>query len=239
MHDTSGSKLDGRAKEGRWVGIDEESRGHRIYWPGKRLVTVERSVRFVPDEVNVPLEGEFNEKESFDEVEKETPSSTPIEILAEDVNERAISPIQEAIEEVPEQETIKNDGGRNQRIRKESDYIRRIREGENIVTMPRGLQTVQEQVQEKAGGVWEVQEEDWAMATVMDSVEYLNPTYKEARKQSDWPKWQEAIKVELQNLESNETWTVVERPKDANIVSSKWVLRIKKNAAGEVDKYKA
>ena len=31
VHDTKGSKLDGRAKEGRWVGFDEESRGHRIY----------------------------------------------------------------------------------------------------------------------------------------------------------------------------------------------------------------
>ena len=30
VHDKSGSKLDGRAKEGRWVGFDEESRGRRI-----------------------------------------------------------------------------------------------------------------------------------------------------------------------------------------------------------------
>ena len=62
VHDDSGSKLDGRAKEGRWVGLDEESHGHRIYWAAKRSVTVERSVKFVPDEVsvgeNIPLEGE-------------------------------------------------------------------------------------------------------------------------------------------------------------------------------------
>jgi len=34
-------------------------------------------------------------------------------------------------------------------------------------------------------------------------------------------------------------WSVVERPKDMNVVSSKWVLRIKKNTAGEIEKYKA
>ncbi|KAF9556270.1 hypothetical protein CPC08DRAFT_641748, partial [Agrocybe pediades] len=39
VHDTGGSKLDGRAKEGRWVGFDEESHGHRIYWAEKRSVT--------------------------------------------------------------------------------------------------------------------------------------------------------------------------------------------------------
>ncbi len=27
VHTTGGSKLDGRAKEGRWVGFDEESKG--------------------------------------------------------------------------------------------------------------------------------------------------------------------------------------------------------------------
>jgi hypothetical protein len=53
VHDTSGSKLDGHAKEGRWMGFDEESKGHHIYWESKRSVTVERSVMFVPTEVDV------------------------------------------------------------------------------------------------------------------------------------------------------------------------------------------
>jgi hypothetical protein len=39
-------KLDARAKVGRFVGYDSESKGFRIYWPGKRTVTVERDVVF-------------------------------------------------------------------------------------------------------------------------------------------------------------------------------------------------
>jgi len=35
------------------------------------------------------------------------------------------------------------------------------------------------------------------------------------------------------------TWTVVEQPPNANVVDSCWVLCIKKNAAGEIKKYKA
>jgi len=77
------------------------------------------------------------------------------------------------------------------------------------------------------------------MAAVMDAAEDLNPTYEEAKRRSDWPKWEEAIRAELHSLEANKTWTTVERPKDANVVSLKWVLRIKKNAAGEIEKYKA
>ncbi|KJA26565.1 hypothetical protein HYPSUDRAFT_116541, partial [Hypholoma sublateritium FD-334 SS-4] len=30
VHDTAGGKLDGRSKEGRWVGFDDESKAHRI-----------------------------------------------------------------------------------------------------------------------------------------------------------------------------------------------------------------
>jgi len=31
VHDTGGTKLDGRAKLGQWVGFDEESAAHRVY----------------------------------------------------------------------------------------------------------------------------------------------------------------------------------------------------------------
>ena len=62
------------------------------------------------------------------------------------------------------------------------------------------MQTVPEKTIEDAenvGGAWEVEEEDWAMVLVMDTVESLNPTYEEAKGDSDWPKWKEAIQTEL------------------------------------------
>jgi hypothetical protein len=39
-------KLEERAKVGRFVGYDSESKGYRIYWPDKRTVSVERNVVF-------------------------------------------------------------------------------------------------------------------------------------------------------------------------------------------------
>ena len=36
-----GNKLGGRVKEGRWLGIDEQSKGSRIYWPDKQSVSIE------------------------------------------------------------------------------------------------------------------------------------------------------------------------------------------------------
>jgi hypothetical protein len=47
------------------------------------------------------------------------------------------------------------------------------------------------------------------MAAVMSAAEDLELTYQEAMKRSDWLKWQEAIKTELNSLEKNGTWSVV------------------------------
>jgi len=82
VHDDKGTKLDDRAKEGYWVEIDNESKAHRIYWPGKRSVIVERSVRFTPEEVYVLLEGEdmdFEEQEELGEEDKRPVSPKPVE----------------------------------------------------------------------------------------------------------------------------------------------------------------
>ena len=54
MHDTSGTKLDGQSKVGRWIGYDEVSNGHRVYWLDKRSVTIECSVKFSNDNMVIP-----------------------------------------------------------------------------------------------------------------------------------------------------------------------------------------
>ena len=91
--------------------------------------------------------------------------------------------------------------------------------------MPLGIQIVPE----TAGGAWEAEEEDWAIASMMNQAESLEPTYEEVKKRSDWPKWREAMQAELRSLETNKMWSIVDRPSNMNVVSSKWVFRIKKN----------
>lgn len=61
-------------------------------------------------------------------------------------------------------------------------------------------------------------------------------TYNQARTN---PKWQEAMRNELNALESNETWEITTLPVDKQPVGCKWVYRIKYNADGSIDRYKA
>ncbi len=78
---------------GRWLGFDEISSGHRIYWPDERKVSVERSVQFedalegelvdgsgkrAPPARTVEAEMEFREVEATgDEKEDEPPAEAP------------------------------------------------------------------------------------------------------------------------------------------------------------------
>ena len=41
-----GTKLGGSVREGRWLGMDEESKGARIYWPDTKIVSVERNIYY-------------------------------------------------------------------------------------------------------------------------------------------------------------------------------------------------
>ena len=39
--------------------------------------------------------------------------------------------------------------------------------------------------------------------------------------------WYNAMKEEIEKIEKNKTWTLVPRPKDKNVIGTKWVFRNK------------
>ncbi|XP_071729436.1 uncharacterized mitochondrial protein AtMg00820-like [Rutidosis leptorrhynchoides] len=53
------------------------------------------------------------------------------------------------------------------------------------------------------------------------------------------PKWYAAMCDEMRALKLNNTWDLVPRPLNTNVVGSKWVFRTKFLANGSIDKFKA
>jgi hypothetical protein len=51
--------------------------------------------------------------------------------------------------------------------------------------------------------------------------------------------WADAMTEEYQSIMKNEVWEIVPRPKSKDVVSSKWLFKIKHAADGSIDKYKA
>jgi hypothetical protein len=52
-------------------------------------------------------------------------------------------------------------------------------------------------------------------------------------------KWKQALEEEDNSLISNETWELVPPPEGCNVIGSKWVIKIKRDADGNVDRHKA
>jgi hypothetical protein len=52
-------------------------------------------------------------------------------------------------------------------------------------------------------------------------------------------RWVNAMHEELENFERNQVWTLVEPPRDVNVIGTKWVFKIKQGEDVEVVRNKA
>ncbi|GMF61722.1 unnamed protein product [Phytophthora fragariaefolia] len=64
-------------------------------------------------------------------------------------------------------------------------------------------------------------------------------TVAEAIKSPHWHKWTRAMQEELKAIAGNATWEIVETPRDGNLISAKWVFKIKFDSRGELERFKA
>ena len=60
-------------------------------------------------------------------------------------------------------------------------------------------------------------------------------TYKQAISSSGKENWLQAMQEELESLSDTNTWTLVERPKDKNVIPGKWVYKVKTQADGSLE----
>jgi len=64
-------------------------------------------------------------------------------------------------------------------------------------------------------------------------------TYQEAMRSIDVTFWKEAIKSEIDSLESNKIWELTNLPKRCRLISCKWIFKKKLRMDGSIKRYKA
>ena len=73
-----------------------------------------------------------------------------------------------------------------------------------------------------------------------EGVDPLDPkSVKEALASPQAPKWIEALDSEYSALVANNTYQIVPRPNDRHVLPTKFVLKVKRNSIGQLEKYKA
>ncbi|KAF0639715.1 hypothetical protein FPSE5266_01344 [Fusarium pseudograminearum] len=78
------------------------------------------------------------------------------------------------------------------------------------------------------------------IAMAAKSIDLSEPrTHKEATKSASFNQWNKAMKDELQSLEENKTWILVDAPDNVNVLRGKWVYKLKRGGKGEILRHKA
>ena len=235
-----GNKLGGRVREGRWLGMDEESKGARVYWPDSKTVTVERNTYFDNSSV-----GRIEEEEAIINTTNDLPVvNTPTNHASTAPDAPVIDYPPAVTRTDPESDAPENSdaevGGK--RIRRPTKKISDLLGGRaswSTSGRPTLAPGVQPPTNDWTACVEECTDE-YAFAAETSGAEALEPrSLAEAQKRPDWPLWEKAIQEELASLKAAETWEVVDAPVGVNVVGSKWVFRAKKDAAGNVIRYKA
>ncbi|THH15160.1 hypothetical protein EUX98_g9509 [Antrodiella citrinella] len=255
------SKMDVLSKEARWVGFDAQSKGHRIYWPGKQTVSVERNVRFQPEpeviEIDVPAEGEQNVPIVPPDILPAAPINPPAPIPAPNLPPAPLLipkpdpqpkelPPSLSVEIAPEPVVLRRSG----RDRHASQKIRDLQTGVGT-TGGRGAQVIPPSIL-NANAVFEDELDGWEEGGLGDvedasvpvyalaAMTGNEPTYWEAmRNAEEKPCWMKAMVSEVGSLEQMKTYEVVERPPDINVVGSVWALRKKRDENNKVARLKA
>src|ERR1700678_3137557 len=65
----------------------------------------------------------------------------------------------------------------------------------------------------------------------------IEPNYFEKASNDEY--WNKAMDEELDQIEKNDTWELVPRPKNKNVIDTKWVFRNKLNEDGHVTRNKS
>ncbi len=252
VHSTTGSKLDAHALEAQWVGFDSDStHTHHVYWPGKNSVSVERNVKFAPTmdlvRFTLPLlpEGEWSTNQPSASQQEELPSAaSDLTHVSTSAQAPVLTPskIPVPIQPHPTTQSMTCAAGSSMDTSTSSN-TRTVAPSSPEGTMPEG----EPQGESTSYITFDSNSADFIfhtnfnhdIAAALEEVQDDPKTLHEAQSWLDWQCWKEAMEKEMDMLQKAGTWATVPRPRNKNIVGSKWVFHVKRKANGSIDKYKA
>ncbi|KAI0996392.1 hypothetical protein K3495_g11788 [Podosphaera aphanis] len=261
-----GSKLLPRAIEGKFVGYTNSTKTFRIYIPSQNKVIESPTVRFAPQDsgevtinfqIQKKIQRELNNNMIYPHQNDGQTTVETRQITPESDNSEDDSSNQLLTETILHQHETPNDQAGDAEIpgaflespkadirpKRSSKPIKRY--GSPISHGP--TMRSREEHDHELGRLVKAEDqqqkvESYAIALAAKIASETNEepkTINEALSGSEKDLWQKAINKELQSLAQNHTWDVVPRPQKRNIVGSKWVFKIKYNADGSIERYKA
>lgn len=253
------SKLNAKLKLARWVGFDEQSKAHRVYWPEKRSVSVERNLVFVPEapvEAAIVPEGENSPNSSQNSpltpnsVASTPPKPSEIDSMTTQMLSEAPG-TQSSSKAKPEEPSTSihpptDQGELSQHIeglpgprkRNPSPWIKALQEGRGTAG-GRGAQKVLKSMLSPETAKLAVKGTEDVPIFALAAMVGDEPSFKEAMEGPDREKWIEAAREEISTIRAMGTYTPTRKPRDANTISCVWALKVKHGPTNKIVKHKA
>lgn len=219
---------DTKCKKSILVGYDGISRNYRLY-NREDGVFVARNVSFKEDaeeyakiEYNPSVDKDQSEEEPFEDAEQ-TPNEEegPYHL-------RDRLSINKPDRYKPEQH--KKQGNKPQTM----TFTIKTQDGLYTADLPEGNSIIKLPSKKK-----EIQVEPQTPQVLMTQLTKESRSYKEATNTDQAKEWTLAMEEEMKSLLENETWTLVKRPVNKRVLSSRWVYRIKPGEKGIPERFKA
>jgi hypothetical protein len=224
---TAGAKLDSRAIEGTFVGFAPGHKGYRIYIPSKNRVYVRRHIRFLETPVD----------HSVDDAD----SSSDNDNLSIDTDKNKLQPMKandQSDDSEPDNDSDRTDT--------DCDVPASIQNDDrNVPVVPNPIQRYPTRSRVPMSSLnalvcSEVNHKDFALLseTIANSV----PTPKSYNAAVNGPnadEWIDAINDELASMNKNNVWKPCFLPTGAKAIGCVWIFKIKQDADGKVERFKA
>jgi len=240
VHNNKRDKLDYTSIKAIFLGYSTQKKGYKCYDPKNKKYYISRDVTFQENETY------------FKEIEKEISAQEPPNIsISSQINDSQDNEIiiinegEHEIGDISQSQEIENEHSQAQEENEDQESNEGIDEGIPLRRSNRVPQTpirLQDYVTYKVRYPIEnfisykniTPEYKVFLASIENQKEPNN--FEEAVNQ---PIWCEAMKEELDALEKNNTWKIMQLPQGKKPVGCKWVYKLKYNSDGTVERYKA
>jgi hypothetical protein len=225
IHKEKRNKLDPSGKKVIFVGYCEVSKAFRIYILGQHHIEISRDVTF--DEDAALKKSKLCQLEEVYEEEPVIPNSAMREVP------RAVEPVREVVTS-PDEELLEDHDIVEVKEPPQMKILHKIKP-----VWARELIQDGEKYSVPQGTTRQVKRPNpfsSYTALMCDLLEEEPTCLEEAIQRKEWA---EAMTKEYQSIMKNEVWEIVPRPKNKDVVSSRWLFNIKHVVDGSIEKYKA
>jgi hypothetical protein len=235
------TKMEPMVERGIFVGYSETSKAFRIYLPSLRKTVLRRDVRFEEDGAFRKSKGTERGEQSSSQIQVSPQQTTVTQISGPPVSvttgSQATGPqvsgsgtsgsttgSLSSTDGVEQGESLPQDTTSE---RRKPNWLQdTLREAQGSVGNPR--QAVRES---------KPPERFCSYIVMVSSIRESEPsTFEEATSRQVW---RDAMMEEYNSIMKNDVWEVVPRPEGKSVVTSRWLYKLKHDADGSIEKYKA